>query len=93
MRDQRRSWAVRGRRVSRSVPTGEPCLPVQVGSAPQARRSGDRETRSTLGQYDEFAGGLVGFHVVVGSNDVAEVEDLVDVGSVDAGLDLVDDPL
>src|SRR5215469_9271531 len=49
--------------------------------------------RRWLGQHDELAGGLVALHVLVGRDDVVQAEDAVDVGPVDAGLDLVDDPL
>ena len=46
-----------------------------------------------LGHHDDLPGGLVVLHVAVGRDDVVQAEDAVDVGSIDAGLDLVDDPL
>src|SRR2546430_13687994 len=46
-----------------------------------------------LGHYDKLPGGLVVLHVPVGRDGVVQAEDTVYVGSVDAGLDLVDDPL
>ena len=52
-----------------------------------------KQAVSPLGQHDEFAGGLIAFHVLVGSDDVVQTEDTIDVGPVDAGFDLVDDSL
>jgi hypothetical protein len=45
-----------------------------------------------LGHHDKLPGGFVVLHVAVGRNDVVQAEDTVYVGSIDAGLDLVDDP-
>src|SRR5262252_29947 len=48
---------------------------------------------SLLWDHDKLSAGLVVLHVPVGRNDIVQAEDTVDVGSIDAGFDLVDYPL
>src|SRR5262245_48818679 len=56
-----------------------------------ARVGGTR--RALLGHDDDLPGGLVVLHIPVSRNDVVQAEDTVDVGSINAGLDLVDYPM